>query len=148
MRITLSIIKADIGSIGGHIKPSRQLIERVREFVDNKGKGLIDDLYISYTGDDIALFFAHQKGTGNEDVHSPPIVSCHAFCVHDCKFTEPVDAFDHPLWDYVRDKVARKAIELREQGFSGAAMLPYSELEYGGIVERMKKLDKQFKIRT
>lgn len=54
----------------------------------------------------------------------------------------------HPLWDYVRDKVARKAIELREQGFSGAAMLPYSELEYGGIVERMKKLDKQFKIRT
>jgi fructose 1,6-bisphosphate aldolase/phosphatase len=35
MRITLRIIKADIGSIGGHIKPSRQLIERVREFVDN-----------------------------------------------------------------------------------------------------------------
>jgi hypothetical protein len=27
-------------------------------------------------------------------------------------------------------------------------MLPYSELEYGGIVERMEKLDKQFKIRT
>jgi fructose 1,6-bisphosphate aldolase/phosphatase len=48
----------------------------------------------------------------------------------------------------VRDKVARKAIEMREEGFSGAAMLPYSELEYGGIVERMKKLDKQFKIRT
>jgi len=49
--------------------------------------------------------------------------------------TEPADTFDHPFWDYVRDKVARKAIELREQGFSGAAMLPYSELEYGGIVE-------------
>lgn len=29
MKTTLSIIKADIGSIGGHIKPSRQLLERV-----------------------------------------------------------------------------------------------------------------------
>jgi fructose 1,6-bisphosphate aldolase/phosphatase len=78
----------------------------------------------------------------------PPMVSCHAFCIHKCKLTEPADAFDHPFWDYVREKVARKAIELREQGFSGAAMLPYSELEYGGIVERMKKLEKLFKIRT
>jgi fructose 1,6-bisphosphate aldolase/phosphatase len=59
-----------------------------------------------------------------------------------------VDVFDHPFWDYVREKVARKAIELRGQGFSGAAMLPDSELEYGGIVERMEKLDKLFKIRT
>ena len=75
-----------------------------------------------------------------------PLVSCHAFCVHNCKSTEPADTFDHPFWDYVRDKVARKAIELREQGFSGAAMLPYSELEYGGIVERLERLDKLFKV--
>jgi fructose 1,6-bisphosphate aldolase/phosphatase len=366
MRITLSIIKADIGSVGGHIKPSRQLLERAREFVDNNGKDLLDDFYVSHTGDDIALLFVHQKGPGNEDVHKlawdafldgtkvakeqglygagqdllkdafsgnvrgmgpavtemeiderpsepflffaadktdpgaynlplflafadpmfcpglmlspkmgkgftfnimdveytegdrvielnapediydiasllrdnerfviekiysretgeiavsvstsrlhniagkytgkddpvtlvrvqgsfpatgevlapysighyvagfmrgshfgplmpakinspvsyfdgPPLVSCHAFCVHGCKLSEPVDAFDHPFWDYVREKVARKAIELREQGFSGAAMLPYSELEYGGIVDRMEKLDKLFKIRT
>ena len=66
---TLSIIKADIGSIGGHIKPSRQLLERVREFVDNNGKGLVMDFYVSHTGDDIALLFSHQKGTGNEDIH-------------------------------------------------------------------------------
>jgi fructose 1,6-bisphosphate aldolase/phosphatase len=26
-------------------------------------------------------------------------------------------------------------------------MLPYSELEYGGIVEKMKKLDARFKVR-
>ncbi|UCG26787.1 MAG: fructose 1,6-bisphosphatase [Bacteroidales bacterium] len=77
----------------------------------------------------------------------PPLVSCHALCVHDGKFTEVADAFDHPFWDYIRDKVSRKSVDIREQGFSGAAMLPYSELEYGGIVERMKKLDKHFKIR-
>ncbi len=365
MKTTLSIIKADIGSIGGHIKPSRKLLESVREFVNNNGKGLIDDLYVSHTGDDIALLFTHQKGTENEDVHKlawdafvagtevakeqglygagqdllkdafsgnvkgmgpavaelefeerpnepflffaadktdpgaynlpvflafadpmfcsglmlspsmakgfkftimdvgytegdriielnapedlydiaallrdnerfviesihsrntgeiaasvsttrlhniagkytgkddpvmlvrvqgsfpatgevlapysighyvagfmrgshtgplmplrinspvsyfdgPPMVSCHAFCVHNGNLTEPADAFDHPFWDYVREKVSRKAIELREQGFSGVAMLPYSELEYGGIVEKMKRLDKLFKVR-
>ncbi len=77
----------------------------------------------------------------------PPVVSCMAFCVHEGKLTGPVDAFDHPFWDYVRNEVAKKAIEMRRQGFSGAAMLPYSELEYGGIVEKMKKLDKKFYIR-
>jgi fructose 1,6-bisphosphate aldolase/phosphatase len=77
----------------------------------------------------------------------PPIVSCTAFCVHRGRLTEPADAFDHPFWDYIRDKVSRKAVELREQGFSGPAMLPYSELEYGGIVQRMKALDGRFRIR-
>jgi fructose 1,6-bisphosphate aldolase/phosphatase len=77
----------------------------------------------------------------------PPVVCCLAFCVHNGKFTEPADAFDHPYWDHIREKVARKATEIREQGFSGAAMLPYSELEYGGIVEKMKKLDTQFKVK-
>jgi fructose 1,6-bisphosphate aldolase/phosphatase len=77
----------------------------------------------------------------------PPVVSCAAFCVHNGKLTEPADAFDHPFWDYVRDDVSRKAIDIREQGFSGVAMLPYSELEYGGIVERLGKLDTKFKVR-
>jgi fructose 1,6-bisphosphate aldolase/phosphatase len=77
----------------------------------------------------------------------PPIVSCMAFCVHNGKLTHPADAFDHPFWDHVRDKASRKALEIREQGFSGAAMLPYSELEYGGIVEKMEKLEPKFKVR-
>jgi fructose 1,6-bisphosphate aldolase/phosphatase len=77
----------------------------------------------------------------------PPIVSCMAFCVHNGKLTQPADAFDHPFWDYVRDKASRKAYEIREQGFSGAAMLPYSELEYGGIVKKMEKLEPKFTLR-
>ncbi|HEX2967328.1 MAG TPA: fructose 1,6-bisphosphatase, partial [Syntrophorhabdaceae bacterium] len=71
----------------------------------------------------------------------PPVVSALGFCVHNGKLTEPADAFDHPYWDYIRNKVSRKATELREQGFSGPAMLPYSELEYGGIVKKMEKLE-------
>ncbi|UCF05718.1 MAG: fructose 1,6-bisphosphatase [bacterium] len=77
----------------------------------------------------------------------PPVVSCAAFCVHEGKLTEAADTFDHPFWDHVRDKVSRKAIDIRDQGFSGPAMLGYSELEYGGIVERLKRIDKQFKVR-
>jgi fructose 1,6-bisphosphate aldolase/phosphatase len=77
----------------------------------------------------------------------PPVVSCAAFCVHEGKLTEAADAFDHPFWDHVRDKVSRKAIDIRDQGFSGPAMLGISELEYGGIVKRLKRVDKKFKVR-
>ena len=77
----------------------------------------------------------------------PPVVTCTAYCVHDGQLTEPVDAFDHPFWDHIRDQVARKALDIRRQGFFGAAMLPYSELEYGGIVDKMNKLDERFIVR-
>ena len=78
----------------------------------------------------------------------PPVVSCAAFSLHQGRLTEPVDAFDHPFWDTVRHRVAEKAIEMRRQGFAGAAMLPMSELEYTGVVERLERLDKRFQVRT
>ncbi len=77
----------------------------------------------------------------------PPVVCCLAFCVHIGKLTEPADAFDHPYWDWVRNRISGKVTDIRQQGFSGAAMLPYSELEYGGIVDKMKKLDARFVVR-
>jgi len=365
MKTTLSIIKADIGSIGGHIRPSQKLVEEVRSHVASKGKGMVTDFFISHTGDDIAILFSHGLGKGSEKIHQlawdafvggtkvakeqglygagqdllkdsfsgnvkgmgpavaemeieerpnepflffaadktdpgaynlplylafadpmynsglilspsmnkgfkfvimdvsytegdrfielnspeeiydiaallrdnqrfvvesiysrnngdigasvsttrlhniagkytgkddpvmlvrvqgafpatgevlapfnighyvagfmrgshtgplmpvkmnssisyfdgPPVVACHAFCVHNGKLTEPADAFDHPYWDWVRNKVSQKATDIRQQGFSGAAMLPYGELEYGGIVEKMGNLDKRFKVR-
>jgi len=366
MKTTLSIIKADVGSIGGHIKPSQRLIDRVSEFVGGSIGALVNDCYIGHTGDDIAILFSHQQGIGNEKVHKlawdafmagteiareqglygagqdllkdsfagnvkgmgpavaelefeerpnepflvfaadktdpgaynlplylafadpmynsglilspsmskgfkftimdvthiegdkiielnapeelydiaallrdnerfvvesihsretgdiavsvsttrlhniagkytgkddpvmlvrvqgafpatgemlspftighfvagfmrgshngplmpvvknspvsyfdgPPIVSCLAFCVHNGKFTEPADTFDHPYWEWVRNRISQKATEIRAQGFSGAAMLDYSELEYGGIVEKMEKLEEKFRIRS
>jgi fructose 1,6-bisphosphate aldolase/phosphatase len=77
----------------------------------------------------------------------PPIVSALGFCVHNGKLTEPMDLFDHPYWDYIRNRAAEKATEIRRQGFSGAAMLPYSELEYGGIVKILDQLERRFKVR-
>jgi fructose 1,6-bisphosphate aldolase/phosphatase len=365
MKTTLSVIKADIGSIGGHIKPSRALLETVEGYVRENGRNLISDVYVSYTGDDIAILMAHHRGLNDADVHKlafeafmkgtqvakaqglygagqdllkdafsgnvrgmgpmvaeiefeerpnepflffaadktspgaynlplylafadpmfcsglilspklgkgfkfvvmdvnyteadriielntpedlydlaallrdterfsieaiynratgeqaavvstsrlrniagkyvgkddpvmivrvqgdfpaagevlapfaighyvagfmrgshngplmpvphnthvsyfdgPPIVTCHALCVHEGKFTEAADPFDHPFWRSVQDRIAEKALELRRQGFFGPAMLPYEELEYGGIVERMKDLEKRFRIR-
>ena len=77
----------------------------------------------------------------------PPVVSCAAFAMHGGKFTEAVDAFAHPFWDRVRDRVSDKAMEIRRQGFFGAAMLPMSELEYTGIMEKLERLDERFTLR-
>jgi fructose 1,6-bisphosphate aldolase/phosphatase len=362
LKVTLSVLKADIGSIGGHIKPSRALIDEVNHFVRENGKDLIIDSYISHTGDDIAILCTHDKGEGNEKIHKlawdaflagtalakkqglygagqdllkdafsgnikgmgpavaemefeerpnepfiffaadktdpgcynlpfylgftdpmycaglilspkmsdgfkfhiidvaytekdkiialsspeeiydiaallrdneryviesiysrstgnqavsisttrlhniagkytgkddpvalvrvqgefpatgevlapyqighlvagfmrgshngplmpctlnatisyfdgPPVVTGAAFCVKDGKLTEAADVFDHPYWDYVRFEISRKATDIRRQGFSGPAMLPFSELEYGGIIEKLEKLEKKF----
>ncbi len=365
MKITLSVIKADIGSIGGHIAPSQRLLETVRAYVREHGRGLIIDNYVSHTGDDIAILMTHTHGTGNEQIHKlawdafitgtgvakeqglygagqdllkdafsgnvkgmgpavaemeiderpnepflffaadktdpgafnlplylafadvmntpglilspnmskgfrfvimdvnntegdrvielnapeelydiaallrdaeryvvesvwsrasgeqavavatsrlhniagkytgkddpvmlvrvqmnfpatgevlapysighfvagcmrgshqmplmpvalntgtsyfdgPPLVSCAAFAEHNGKLTEAWDAFAHPFWNTVRDRVADKAQEMRRQGFFGAAMLPMSELEYTGIMEKLKVLDTRFTVR-
>ena len=69
MKTTLSIIKADIGSIGGHIRPSQKLVEEVRSHVASKGKGMLTDFFISHTGDDIAILFSHGLGKGSEKIH-------------------------------------------------------------------------------
>jgi len=364
-KITLSIIKADIGSIGGHMKPSQKLLQAVENYIKEKGKGLLKDSYIGYTGDDIAILTTHKKGVLNEKIHKlcldafisgtkvakaqglygagqdllvsafsgnvkgmgpqvsemeieervaepflmfcadktepgafnlplylgfsdpmhcaglilaptvkkgfkfvimdvnftkadriielvtpeetydiaallrdngrfvvesiwsratqeqvvaasttrlhniagkyvgkddpvmlvrtqkdfpatgeilspytighfvagfmrgshagplmpvkknssisyfdgPPIISCLGFSVKNGKLTEPVDCFDQPYWDYVRNRVSKKAEEIRKQGFSGAAMLPMSELEYTGVMETLRTLEKKFIIR-
>jgi fructose 1,6-bisphosphate aldolase/phosphatase len=70
MQITLSVIKADIGSIGGHICPSRRLLETVHDVVQRRGTGVLLDSYISYTGDDIAIVMSHTRGMADEAIHA------------------------------------------------------------------------------
>jgi len=77
-----------------------------------------------------------------------PMVSALGFSLHEGRLTQPVDLFSDPFWNAVRDRVAEKAMELRKQGFFGPAMLPSSELEYGGIVARLDRLEKEFEIRA
>jgi len=85
---------------------------------------------------------------GTSYFDGPPLVSCAAFAMHDGKLTEPLDAFAHPFWNAVRDKVSGKAMEMRRQGVFGAAMLPMSELEYTGIMEKLQALDERFSVRS
>jgi fructose 1,6-bisphosphate aldolase/phosphatase len=68
--------------------------------------------------------------------------------MHEGRFTEAVDPFANPFWDTVRTMVAEKAITMRRQGFFGAAMLPMSELEYTGIVDKLKQLEPRFQLRA
>lgn len=77
----------------------------------------------------------------------PPVITCAAFSVRNGKLTGPVDAFAHPFWDEVRREVSAAAIRIRRQGFVGAAMLPMSELEYTGIVEKLGELERRFRTR-
>jgi fructose 1,6-bisphosphate aldolase/phosphatase len=74
----------------------------------------------------------------------PPSVSCTAYCLRNGKLTAATDAFDHPVWDHVRGRVAAKALEMRSQGFFGNAMLPFESLAYGGIMKTLQELDDRF----
>ena len=68
MKITVSVIKADVGGIGGHTKPSDGLIKAIRDTVE-KSKDLLIDYYIGYAGDDTHIVMSHTHGTDNEKIH-------------------------------------------------------------------------------
>ena len=69
MKITVSAIKADIGGIGGHTRPSDKLVQTVKDFVPKTGKGILIDSYIGYTGDDIHIVMTHTLGIDNKEIH-------------------------------------------------------------------------------
>ena len=70
MRTTLSLIKADVGSIGGHVAPSQHLIQTVRAYVAEAcSDHLISDYYVLTAGDDIGLLMAHERGASDPEVH-------------------------------------------------------------------------------
>ena len=70
MKTTLSILKADVGSIGGHTKPSDKMMESVKEEACKAvGKGLLIDAFVCHTGDDIAILMSHTRGVDDTDVH-------------------------------------------------------------------------------
>lgn len=86
-------------------------------------------------------------GTTISFFDGPAVVTAAGLCVHNGVFTEAVDMFDHPFWDYVRTKASEKTFAIREQGFFGNAMSSMEELEYTGVMEALKKLETQFTIR-
>ncbi|OUJ18112.1 Bifunctional fructose-16-bisphosphate aldolase/phosphatase FBPA/FBPase [Methanonatronarchaeum thermophilum] len=69
--VTLSVIKADIGSLPGHVRAPSKLVDRVRGVLeDGKSDGVLIDYYVGCCGDDIDLVMSHDHGVDSEEVHS------------------------------------------------------------------------------
>jgi len=68
MKVTISAIKADVGGVGGHTRPSDGLLDVVKKTVKNSGNLLIDH-YIGYCGDDVHIIMIHTKGVDNKEIH-------------------------------------------------------------------------------
>ena len=83
-------------------------------------------------------------------IYCLPLVSCIGFSLSkEGRFSDSfVDFFDNPAWDFVRNRAQEKAIAMRDQGWSGAAMLPYHELEYSGFRNTVTNLVDRFTIRS
>ncbi len=68
MKITVSVIKADVGGIGGHTRPSDGLLDAVKKTVKDSADLLID-YYIGYCGDDVHIVMSHTRGVDNNEIH-------------------------------------------------------------------------------
>ena len=68
MRVTVSVIKADVGGIGGHTKPSDGLLQAIRDTITHSSDLFLDH-YIGYCGDDTHIVMSHTHGIDNESIH-------------------------------------------------------------------------------
>lgn len=69
MKVTISHIKADIGSLPGHTTVYGPVVDEVGSYVKKNGEGLISDFHISSVGDDIQITMIHDRGVDSPEVH-------------------------------------------------------------------------------
>lgn len=70
IRTTVSVIKADIGSVAGHVVVHPDTIAAAtRVLAEAKAKGVIVDFYVTNAGDDLELIMTHRKGVDSPEVH-------------------------------------------------------------------------------
>jgi fructose 1,6-bisphosphate aldolase/phosphatase len=69
-KVTISIIKCDVGSLAGHHivpKPLFDVAEKsLKKAVE---KGIINNFYVFNAGDDLELLMVHEKGEQSEEIH-------------------------------------------------------------------------------
>ncbi|MDI9646404.1 MAG: fructose-1,6-bisphosphate aldolase/phosphatase [Archaeoglobales archaeon] len=69
-KVTVSLIKADVGSVAGHSIVHPDLISIAEKCLqDAKESGLIEDFRVFNAGDDLELLMSHKKGVDNEEIH-------------------------------------------------------------------------------
>jgi len=69
-KVTVSLIKADVGGWPGHASVHPELEEVASiSMKEAKEKGLIIDYCVTHAGDDLQLLMSHRHGTDNEKIH-------------------------------------------------------------------------------
>ncbi len=67
---TISVIKADIGSLAGHVVVPDFILDIARKSLkEGVEKKIINDFHVTNAGDDLELIMTHFKGENNEEVH-------------------------------------------------------------------------------
>jgi fructose 1,6-bisphosphate aldolase/phosphatase len=69
MTTTLTHIKADIGSLPGHTTVHADVLDEVKRFMKEQGKGIVWDHHVGYVGDDIQITMVHENGINASEVH-------------------------------------------------------------------------------
>ena len=70
VKVTISLIKADIGSLAGHHVAHPDTLTAATSVLSKaKDKGLIIDFYVTNVGDDIELLMTHTKGVDSPEIH-------------------------------------------------------------------------------
>jgi len=66
-KITLSVIKADIGGFVGHSSVHPDVLEKARGMIS--GHPLLIDSYVTHVGDDVNLIMTHEHGRNHGEIH-------------------------------------------------------------------------------
>ncbi len=70
MKITLSVIKADVGGYVGHSESHPDILAKAGECIAKaKKEGLLVDYHVTKCGDDLQLIMTHQQGENSEKIH-------------------------------------------------------------------------------
>ena len=70
MKVTVSLIKADVGGLVGHHVVPKELQDFAKEKLEKaKQEGVIIDYFVFNAGDDLELLMTHTKGEENPEIH-------------------------------------------------------------------------------
>lgn len=70
MKVTLSVIKADIGGYVGHSESHPEVLATAKEILAKQKKsGLLIDFHVTKCGDDVQLIMTHEMGEDDEKIH-------------------------------------------------------------------------------
>ncbi len=69
-KITLSVIKADVGGFVGHSAMHEELLDEAKARLrDAQKEEMITDFHVTACGDDLELIMTHHKGIDNNEIH-------------------------------------------------------------------------------